>query len=231
MRELLQLNIWIIRLAVLIGFALIILIEYFSSIGTRKLTRVIQSALAGWAVANIVFIVFLWFNHLRFPFTLTVMEDIILQHFQRAVSGQPIYTQPSLAYTALAYNPLFYFLAIPFSWVFGVNLMTLRIVAITGTIGVGVVLFIVTRRRTNSFWWGFISAGAFAAAYRVMDAYLDSAHSDSWMVFLALAGSFVIDRSRSRQKQPFGYYSVGVFLLDEATRSIFRHSAECCISQ
>ncbi len=204
MRELLQLNIWIIRLAVLIGFALIILIEYFSSIGTRKLTRVIQSALAGWAVANIVFIVFLWFNHLRFPFTLTVMEDIILQHFQRAVSGQPIYTQPSLAYTALAYNPLFYFLAIPFSWVFGVNLMTLRIVAITGTIGVGVVLFIVTRRRTNSFWWGFISAGAFAAAYRVMDAYLDSTHSDSWMVFLALAGSLVIDRSRSRRGNLLG---------------------------
>ena len=133
MRELLQLNIWMIRLAVLIGFALVILIEYFSSIRSRRLPRVIQSAIAGWAAANIIFIVFLWFNHLKFPFTLTVMEDIILQHFQRAVSGQPIYTQPSLAYTALAYNPMFYYLAIPFSWVFGVNLITLRIAAIVGS--------------------------------------------------------------------------------------------------
>jgi hypothetical protein len=206
MRELLQVNVWIIRLAVLIGFALMILIGYFSSMGKRKTTRVIQNALAGWAVANILFIVFLWFNHCTFPFTLNVMEDTILQHFQRAAVGQSVYPQPSPSYTALVYNPLFYFLAIPFSWVLGVNLMTLRIVAIIGTIGIGAVLFAVTKLSTNSLWWGLIAAGVFAAAYRVMDAYLDTAHSDSWMVCLALAGSLVLDRSRSRQGKLFGVF-------------------------
>jgi hypothetical protein len=64
-------------------------------------------------------------------------------------------------------------------------------------LGCGLVLYAVVRERTRSVWWGLIAAGLFAAAYRTMDAYLDTAHSDGAFVLMALLGSWVIDRSRS----------------------------------
>jgi hypothetical protein len=82
------------------------------------------------------------------------------------------------------------------------------VVAILGMIGIGLVVFAVTKRRTQSLWWGFISIGVFAAAYRVMDAYLDSAHADSWMLCSALLGTLVLDQKRSRL-----WNLLGVFLL------------------
>jgi len=148
---------------------------------------------------NICFIFYLWFNHIGFPLNLDLMEGTIWQEFQRAASFQAIYPQPTPDYVPMAYNPLYYFLAVPFSWIFGVNLFTLRFVAILGMAGSGVVLYLVVRTKTDSVWWGIAAAGLFASAYRLMDAYLDTAHSDSWLLFSALLGSYLIDRNRSRK--------------------------------
>lgn len=152
-------------------------------------------ALAG---INIFFVVFLWFNHINFPLNLDLMEGTVLQHFQRAVAFKPIYPEPTPTYVPLAYNPLYYLLTIPFAWIFGVNLFTLRLVAILGMLGSGLIIFLVVRQKTASLWWSIIAAGLFAAAYKVMDAYLDTAHSDSWFLFMALLGTYIIDRNRSR---------------------------------
>jgi hypothetical protein len=159
----------------------------------------VRMLLGALAVGNIAFIVFLWFNHSAFPLNLNVMEGTVLQHFQRAVALQPVYTEPAPTYVPLAYNPLFYYLAIPFSWFFGVNLFTLRFVAILGMLGSGLVIFAVVRQKTGSVWWGLLAVGLFAAAYRVMDAYLDTAHSDSWLLCTALLGTAILDRDRSRR--------------------------------
>jgi len=155
-------------------------------------------ALTGYLCLNIGFVIYLWFNHVRFPLNLDLTEGTLLQEFQRAASFRAIYPEPSSGYFPLAYNPLSYFLAVPFSWIFGVNLFTLRFVAILGMVGSGAILYLVVRGRTKSRWCGFAAVGLFAGAYRVMDAYLDSAHADSWLLFSALLGTYLIDRNRSR---------------------------------
>ena len=167
--------------------------------------RWVLSAILG---LNIGFVVYLWFNHIGFPLNLDLMEGTILEHFRRAAALRPVYPEPTPAYVPLAYNPLFYYLAVPFSWIFGVDLFTMRFTAILGMIGSGAVLFTVVRRKTESAWWGFAAVGLFAAAYRVMDAYLDSAHSDSWLLFSALLGTYLIDRDRSK-----AWNIVGVLVL------------------
>jgi hypothetical protein len=160
--------------------------------------RVVRWVLGAWAGANILFMVFLWFNHARFPLHLDLMEGTVLQHLQRAVALQPIYPEPTPEYVPLAYNVLYYMLAAPFAWLFGTNLFTLRLVAILGMAGSGLILYRVVQERTRSRWWGLMAAGLFAAAYRVMDTYLDNAHSDSWLLCSALLGSYILDRNRSR---------------------------------
>ncbi|GAP99463.1 glycosyl transferase, family 2 [Leptolyngbya sp. NIES-2104] len=153
--------------------------------------------MAGYAIAQILFIVFLWFNHINFPLNLEAMELLRVQHLQRLMQGLPLYPEPSSDFVALAYNPLSYVLTVPFAIVFGANLFTMRLVAILGMAGAGIVIFLAVRRQIQSNWWGMIAVGLFAAAYRVMDTYLDNAHAESLLLFSILLGCYLIDRSRN----------------------------------
>ncbi len=150
------------------------------------------------AVLCIALMIFYFFNHIGFPLNLEMMEGNIFQHFERAAAGLPVYTAPSPEYIPLAYNPLYYYLAVPFGWVFGVTLPTLRLVAVLGLVGSAGILARLVYIRTNSRWWALMAVGLFAAAYRVMDVYLDTAHSDPWLLFSILLGSYWIDRRSSR---------------------------------
>jgi 4-amino-4-deoxy-L-arabinose transferase-like glycosyltransferase len=100
---------------------------------------------------------------------------------------------------------------VPFSWIFGVNLFTLRFVAILGIAGSGIILYLVVRRKTGSVWLGIAAVGLFASPYRVMDSYLDTAHSDSWLLCSALVGSYLIDLDRSRK-----WNLIGILILVSA---------------
>jgi hypothetical protein len=150
------------------------------------------------------FTMWLWVNHVPFPLHLDLMEGTILQHAVRAASGQPVYPEPLPSFVALAYNPLYYYLAAPAIWMFGAHLSVLRVVAILGQAGSGIVIFAAVRRHTRSAWWGLIALGAFAAAYHVMDSYLDTAHSDSWMLCAALLGTYLIDSPNSERARVLG---------------------------
>ncbi len=185
-----------------IGLFLVALDVYL--VRRRRAGRIAHTALTALAIGAILFNVFLWVNHIRFPLHLDLMEGVVWQHFQRAASFQFVYPQPTPEYVPLAYNPLFYVLAVPFSWVLGVNLFTLRLVAILGMAGGGWILYRVVSRETGSPWWGLAAVGLYAAAYQVMDAYLDTAHADSWLLFSALAGSYLIYRNRSRMHNFLG---------------------------
>ncbi|MBM3735287.1 MAG: DUF2029 domain-containing protein [Acidobacteria bacterium] len=150
--------------------------------------------LSGAALASTGLLLVLLSNHIRFPLFLEVMEGTVLQHFERASAGLPIYTAPAPEFVALAYNPLYYYVSVPFSWLFGVNLFTLRLVAVLGMAGIAVVLYQALRDSTNSRLWAWTGAGLFAAAYHAMDGYLDSAHADSLMIAAALAGTWRLSR-------------------------------------
>jgi hypothetical protein len=162
---------------------------------TRERSR---GLLGAWSVLMIAFVGFLWVNHVNFAGHLDLMEGAILQHVAQAAHGLPVYPAPTPAYVPLAYNPLYYYLCVPFTWVMGLDLPALRIVAIIGMALAGYIIYAAVRDRTQSAWWGLIALAFYATAYRVMDAYLDTAHSDSWLLASALAGTYVIGRSETR---------------------------------
>ncbi|GEM_PF-667263 len=163
-----------------------------------------RGALALWAAVPIGFMVFLWWDHAAFPFQLEVMEETLLGHITRAAHGLPVYPEPTPDYVALAYNPLFYYLCVPFTWVFGEHLEAARIAAIAGALGSGLLIYASVRAWTGSRWWGWIGLGLFASAYRAMDTLLDNAHADSWLLCTALAGTYLIDRARTRRARLLG---------------------------
>ena len=182
---------------VLVGFGLLLL----DSLGRveRRQRGVLTRACVGlWACASIAILMLLVVNHVSFPLNIDLMEGTVLQHFRRAMSLSPVYPQPAPEFVPLAYNVLYYYFCVPFGYVVGDGLSTLRLVSILGMVGIGVIVYRVVADMSGSRWWGGVSAGLFAAAYRVMDAYLDSAHSDSWFVLSAVFGSYIIGKGRSR---------------------------------
>ena len=198
--------VWIF-LAVLLALGLVAIERYWGARG-QWISRSLRRLIALWAVLNGAFIVLLWFNHIRFPLHLDLMEGVILQHLRQVMALKPIYPEPSPAYVALAYNPLYYVMSAPFAHFLGTNLLTLRLVAILGMLGSALTIFVIVREQTRSRWWGLVAAGLFAAAYSAMDAYLDTAHSDSWLIFSALLGSYLLGRSRAP-----AWSGVGVLVL------------------
>ncbi len=195
--------------------------------GAIVVITLIPTLLSVYALINILIAFFLWINHITFPLNLEAMELTILEHLKRIMTGQLIYVEPTPEFVALAYNPLYYYLAVPFAWIFGVNLFSLRLVAILGTFGVGLIIFLAIYRKTGSYWWSLMAVGLFAAGYQVMDAYLDNAHADSWLLFTILLGCYLIDLNRSRLtelagvllivisfwfKQPGAIFAIGAIL-------------------
>jgi hypothetical protein len=176
--------------------------------GADKLTKLAMNLFAAYALAWIAFMVYLWFNHVNFPLNLEAMELTVVQHLRRIMAGLPLYVEPSPEFVPLAYAPFYYYFSVPFAWIFGANLFTMRLVAILGMLGAGIVIFAAVKKHTASNWWALMVAGLFAASYRVMDTYLDNAHSDSWLLFAALLGCHLIDLKRSRTTN-----LLGVFLL------------------
>lgn len=173
-------------------------IEMFLSAGSDWQRPLLYIFLLVYASAQILFIAYAIGNHLGFPLNLDLMESTILQHAERAAALRPIYTDPAPDFVALSYNPLFYYLCAPAIWLLGPNLTTLRLVASLGYIGAGLMLFWIVWWRSRSAAIALIATGLFAAAYRVMDTYLDKAHSDAWMLLAALGGTFLLARARSQ---------------------------------
>jgi hypothetical protein len=186
-----------LRIAFLVIIGLCVAIDLRRRRDGRE-ARVTQWAVGLWSGVVIAFTVFLWADHIRFPFLLDLMEGTILQHVSQAAHGLPVYPWPTPGYVPLAYNPLYYYLCVPVTWVLGLGFPALRLVAIVAMAGSGAVIYSTVRQWTGSAWWGLAGAGLFAAAYRAMDAYLDTAHSDSWLLFAILLGTYVIDRATTR---------------------------------
>jgi 4-amino-4-deoxy-L-arabinose transferase-like glycosyltransferase len=190
------------EIKIFIGTAIAILLAGLYIFGKKSRIKWLSSSILNliliFAVGNIIFVVFLWFNHINFPLNLESMELTMLQHVRRLSSGLQIYVDPSPDFVALAYNPLYYYLVVPFTWVFGSSLFTMRLVSILGMFGSGVAIYLMVRRQTTSVWYGLVAVGLFCAAYRVMDTYLDNAHSDSWLLFSILLGCYLISLNHSR---------------------------------
>ena len=170
-------------------------------------TRLISLVAMGSSLLLFVILV----SHIQFPLSLEVMEGTVLQHLERAAAGQHIYTAPDAMYIALAYNPLYYYVTVPVSWLFGETFLALRLVSITAYLVCAAILFHVVRRGANSVWAGFIGVGLFAAAYRATCAHLDTAHADSCLLAAALLGTAIIDWNKSR-----AWNAVGVLILVSA---------------
>jgi hypothetical protein len=133
-------------------------------------------------------------GRLSYPFSLNWLEGATVEAARRIMSGQPLYAAPSLQYVPLIYTPLYFLLSGALMVVFGPGLVAPRLLSFICAIGCFVTIFLLVRLETGQAFIGLISAGLFAALYRVTGAWLDLARVDTLFVFLMLVAIYAARR-------------------------------------
>ena len=64
--------------------------------------RAVKLVFLGYAGINIIFLGFLFLNHMSFPLNLEAMELTVLEHVEKFIHGVSIYPNPSSNFVPLA---------------------------------------------------------------------------------------------------------------------------------
>ncbi|MBW2726051.1 MAG: DUF2029 domain-containing protein [Deltaproteobacteria bacterium] len=115
-----------------------------------------------------------------------------MQHLVRILSGEVLYASPSIDFVPYPYPPFYYYAAIPFTSLVGVNLLALRLVSLLATLASAAILFALVRHETRRWDLGVVAAGLFVATYRISGAYMDVGRIDSLFVALVLGGVYLL---------------------------------------
>jgi hypothetical protein len=141
---------------------------------------------------------FLWLfadltiDRISFPGELEWMEGGVLAHVLQVLEGKPIYAEPDLEFTPFIYTPLYYWVCALLSPVFGASVSLLRAVSAACFFGSGAVIVAWSYRQNRSLVAGLTGAGLFAATFQLGGAWFDIARADTLLVFLLLAGGFLL---------------------------------------
>lgn len=155
-----------------------------------SVVKVLTGVLAATAVAYGTVYIVLAVLRLSYPFELEWMEGAAVDHVLRILEGHKLYVTPSLEFVPFVYTPLYFYLSAFVTTVVGEGFLPLRLVSLLASIGCMAIVFRWVKRETSSVVAAIISAGLFAACYRVGGAWYDVGRADSLCLFLLLAGLY-----------------------------------------
>lgn len=165
-------------------------------------------------------------SRISFPFTLDWIEGPVLIQINRVLLGQNLYIEPNATYVPLVYQPLYFYIAAVFTKLLGVSLFPARLVSILASSGSILLIFFITRKITNSYFAGIVSAGLFAASNGIVWTWFDFARVDTLSVFFSLVGLYFLIQDRTYTAVLAGlFFAFSFFTKQSAIIIIFPASA------
>jgi 4-amino-4-deoxy-L-arabinose transferase-like glycosyltransferase len=144
------------------------------------------------ATGAILLFVWVALNRLAYPFELEWMEGGMVDAVQRILDGQPLYAEPSLAFIAYIYTPLYFYVSAAVAAITGGGFLPLRMVSFVASLGSLAILFLFARRLTGSTALALLAPGLFAATFRAAGAWFDVARVDALFLCLLLASVYTL---------------------------------------
>ncbi len=126
------------------------------------------------------------------PFEYDWLEGVHLAQIHRFLSGQPLYTAPSLEYTSIIYPPLYIYVSSFFVCLFGESYTSARFVSFLSVIGTEVMLGALVWRKTSSGFAALLASGFYAGMYGIVSFFYTTARIDSLYVFLILVFFYAV---------------------------------------
>lgn len=133
-------------------------------------------------------------SRMAYPFELEWIEGGMLLHLQYIMEGNVLYLPPNIHFGSFMYTPLYYYISYLVSTITGIEFLTMRLVSIVSTIGIGGLLFFSMRKQTRSLLIAAVTAGLFFSLYPIRGYWYDIARNDMLMLFLLFSG-FLLLRS------------------------------------
>ncbi|MBI5115774.1 glycosyltransferase family 39 protein [Candidatus Poribacteria bacterium] len=158
----------------------------------QQVSRFFKSVTGATAIVYVLMYLFVVPFRMRYPFEMEWLEGSLVIHVKRILAGQPLYVRPSLDFVPFFYTPLYFYLSAAVAKITGVGFPPLRLVAFVSSVGCFVLIALFVRRQTGSGFAALVSAGLFAATYRLSGAWLDIARVDSLFLLFLLAGLYLV---------------------------------------
>ncbi len=151
-----------------------------------KLNKICKYAVAGCALAYILVYIFLGINHILYPFEIEVTEGQSVEQVRVLLSGHQFYAEPTLEFTPFIYTPFYYYVSAMVASVTGISFVPVRLVSFLSSLGCIFLIFLITKKQSQSKFAGIIAAGLYAATYEASGVWMDIARVDSLFLFLLL---------------------------------------------
>jgi len=139
----------------------------------------------------LIFLVVVFFR-LGFPFELEWMEGAAVDHVLKILAGENIYVEPSLKFTPFIYPPLYFYIAALVTKFTGTGFLALRIVALLFSGLSFYLIFLIVKKETRSFFYGFLAVSFFIATYPLTGAWLDIGRIDTLFLFFLLLTFYLV---------------------------------------
>ncbi len=155
----------------------------------RRVFTSLFCGLAGLAVLTWLVVALCRLGH---PFELEWQEGGILQHMQRLMAGEAIYTAPSLDFVPFPYPPLYPLVGALFTPLCGASFSALRLVSVLATLATLALLMRLASlgaARESGALPGLLAAGCYAACFPLAGAWFDVARVDALWLALMLGGA------------------------------------------
>jgi 4-amino-4-deoxy-L-arabinose transferase-like glycosyltransferase len=169
--------------------------------------NILKKLLAAAAIFFIMLFAYVSLSRIGYPFELEWMEGGSVEHLERIMDGESIYTPPSLEFIPYIYTPLYYYAAVPLVGITGVGLLSLRIVSLVSTLALFFVIFLFVKKETGSKYYGLLASGLFAASFRIGGAWFDLARVDMLYILLLMIAVYIIRFHKSP-----GYYFLAALI-------------------
>ena len=167
-----------------------------SDLQKKKPLAFLKSVAAIFAVGAVLVqfarFLFIAFSRIAFPFTLEWMEGGSFVQVSRILAGTPIYVKPSFDFVPQIYPPFYFYLSALVSKILGAGFFSLRLVSITATLGILILIFVLVYKQTGSRLGGILASGLFCATYELSGHWFDIARVDSLALALLLLSVYFL---------------------------------------
>ncbi len=155
--------------------------------------RLTLFTLAAWFFGLVLYVTL---SRISYPFDLEWMENASLIQVLRLLDGKLLYVEPNLEYIPTIYPPFYYYLSSLVAKIIAVRwFLPLRLVSLSASFGIILMIFVIVFRETHSRYWAFIAACFFSATFLVGGAWFDIARVDTLSVFLVIFATFWLGMS------------------------------------
>lgn len=149
--------------------------------------RVLRAGLTGLSAAALLAFIAVALSHLGHPVPLEPVEGVWLSETSRILHGQPLMTEPSLAYIPMPSMPGYALLAALPGALVGPQLWVLRLIAMLSTLGTAWLVSRAVKAETGNTLFAMVAVGLLFAAFAASGGRLDSGRPEALAWFLAFA--------------------------------------------